>query len=237
MSIFHVTILSLFPEIFPGPLSCSLSGKSLEKQIWSYHVVNIRDFGITRHKVVDDTNYGGGSGLVMRADVLSNALDYALTLFPTKYVYYFSPKGKVINQSAIHDVVQNKQIILICGRFAGIDQRILEHYNITELSLGDFILAGGEIAALALMESCIRLLPGVVKNQESISEDSFGNFGTVHGILEYPLYTKPIDWCGYKVPKILLSGNHALIKEWRTKEAMKITCERRPDLLSNKKTS
>lgn len=232
-SMFHVTILSIFPEMFPGCLQYSLAGQALEKNIWSYNVVNIRDFGITRHKNVDDTSYGGGNGLIMRPDVLSDSIDYALSFIPNAVIYYMSPRGKLLNQRVVSDITMDKEIIIICGRFEGIDERVIEEYNVREISLGDFILSGGEIAAIALLDSCIRMLPGVLSNQATLEEESFSDRYGEGGLLEYPLYTKPAVWRGKKVPDVLLSGNHKVIEEWRLKQSIDITAARRPDLIKS----
>ncbi|KJV57277.1 tRNA (guanine(37)-N(1))-methyltransferase [Orientia chuto str. Dubai] len=235
-SLFHINILSLFPEMFPGPLQYSLAGKALKKNIWSYKVINIKDFGITKHKKVDDEPYGGGCGLVMRADVLAKAIDYVLNTYTDlniqPYLYYMSPRGEIINQNFIKKIIKQKNIIIICGRFEGIDERVIEKYNILEASLGNFILSGGEIAALALLDSCIRLLPGVIANQSTLLEESFNTIEDNMTLLEYPLYTRPSEWCNLKVPDVLLSGNHKQIKEWRLNQSIKITKQRRPHFIN-----
>jgi len=229
----HITFLTTFPEIFPGPLGLSLSGKALEKGIWSYDIVNIRNFGITKHKKVDDVPYGGGSGMVVRPDVLSSAIDFALKKNSNSRILYTSPRGQVMNQQMVQDIVSinNQSLIIICLRFEGIDQRVLNYYNIEEVSLGDFILSGGEIAALALADSCIRLLEGVVENTENLKNESFNPQGELEGLLEYPLYTRPQIWKGLEVPQVLLSGHHEEIKQWRRNASLEITKLRRPDLL------
>lgn len=226
----HAVILSIFPEMFPGTLGCSLAGQALKNNIWSYDLINIRDYGITKHHNVDDAPYGGGNGLVMRPDVLGQALDKALTLAPTSKIFYPSPRGKLINQTLIQEIVASKKVIILCGRFEGIDERVIDEYNVEEISLGDFVLSGGEIAAIALLDACIRLLPGVMSNPQTIVEESFGEFAEGQ-LLEYPLYTRPVIWKERSVPEILLSGNHAEIKAWRTKQSLEITKQRRPDLI------
>lgn len=233
-NLLHAVILSIFPEIFPGPLAFSLAGKALEKNIWSYETVNIRDFGITKHKTVDDIPYGGNPGLVMRPDVLGKAIEYSQEKLSkkesvTKNIYYFSPKGTVINQNIISKIISQKNVILLCGRFEGIDQRVIDEYNITEISMGNFVLSGGEIAAIALLDACIRLLPGVISNKESLREESF-SAGNEY-LLEYPLYTRPQEWKNRSVPEILISGHHEKIKQWKKQESIKITKDRKPDLL------
>ncbi|MBP7190490.1 MAG: tRNA (guanosine(37)-N1)-methyltransferase TrmD [Rickettsiaceae bacterium] len=230
-SLFHVTILTTFPEMFPSTLQYSLAGKALERNIWSYEVVNIRDFGVGRHKNVDDEPYGGGNGLVMRPDVLSRALEYALEKKQDADIYYMSPRGKAIKQPLVKEISGKRNIIIICGRFEGIDERIISGYNACEISLGDFVLSGGEIAAIALIDACVRLLPGVLANQSTLEEESFSEFSDAGMLLEYPLYTRPQIWNGMAVPDVLLSGNHHNINQWRKAEAIKITSERRPDLL------
>ena len=231
MATFSATILTLFPEMFPGPLQYSLAGSALEKNIWSYNTINIRDFGLTKHKNVDDEPYGGGNGLVMRPDVLGAALDQALATNPDAKIYYPSPRGKLLNQSLVKEIIQNKNIIILCGRFEGIDERVIDEYNATEISVGDYILSGGEIAALAILDACIRLLPGVLANQETLASESFEDKGDFAGLLEYPLYTRPNEWRGRKVPDVLLSGHHRQIREWQFEQAKSITSKRRPDIL------
>jgi tRNA (guanine37-N1)-methyltransferase len=229
---FCVTILTLFPEMFPGPLGFSLAGKALQSKVWQYNIVDIKKFGRGKHKNVDDTPYGGGNGLVIRPDVLGAALDYAIELAKTDTIYYMSPRGQLLNQQQMQEIVAAQNIIVICGRFAGIDERVLEKYNIIELSLGDFILSGGEIACYALVDSCVRLVDGVLSNKASILEDSFGQLGADDAILEYPLYTKPQSWHNKDVPPVLISGDHKKIKEWRVEKSIEITKNKRPDLLN-----
>ena len=227
----HATILSIFPEMFPGPLGMSLAGQALAKKIWSYDMVNIRDFGITKHHNVDDTSYGGGNGMVMRPDVLGNAIDHAMTHNSGSEIFYMSPRGTPINQGLVQEIVQAGKIIILAGRFEGIDERVIDEYNIREISLGDFVLSGGEVAAMALLDACIRLLPGVLANENTIVEESFGNWVEDEKLLEYPLYTRPVTWRNREVPKILQSGNHEKIAQWRLEQSREITRLRRPDLL------
>jgi tRNA (guanine37-N1)-methyltransferase len=231
MSIFHAAILTLFPEMFPGTLQYSLAGQALQKSIWSYESINIRDFGITKHKNVDDEPYGGGNGLIMRPDVLGLALDYALQKNPGSKIYYPTPRGITLNQSVAAEIISNKKIIILCGRFEGIDERIIDEYNVTEISIGDYILSGGELAALAILDTCIRLLPGVVANQATLATESFEQGEGYAKLLEHSLYTRPVEWRGRKVPDILLSGHHEQIKKWQLEQSMLITKKRRPDLL------
>lgn len=231
MSLFHASLLTIFPEMFPGSLQYSLSGQALKKGIWSYDKLNIRDFGLTKHKNVDDKAFGGGHGLIMRPDVLGSALDYALSKSPNAKVYYPSPRGILMNQFFVKDVIKDEKIIILCGRFEGIDERVIDEYNAIEFSIGDFILSGGEIAALALLDSCVRLLPGVLENQGTLGTESFETCGDFLGLLEYPLYTRPAEWRGRKVPDVLLSGNHKKLNDWKIEQSTLITKERRPDLL------
>lgn len=227
----HFNILTLFPEMFPGSLGQSLSGKALEKTLWSYDTVNIRDFGEGVHKSVDDTPYGGGAGMVMRADIIEKAL---LSKPATGKKIYLSPRGKPLKQKKVEELSQAQNITLLCGRYEGVDQRVLDAYDFEEISIGDYVLSGGEPAALILMDACIRLLPGVMGNQETISEESFSD--GAQGLLEYPHYTRPASWAAqngevYTVPEILQSGNHAKIKDWRKEKSLDITKKQRPDLL------
>lgn len=233
MSLFHASILTIFPEMFPGQLQYSLAGQALTKKIWSYDIVNIRDFGLTRHKNVDDEAYGGSRGLIMRPDVLGPALDSALSRNPGSKIYYPSPRGKLLNQDIAHNIIQDKTIIILCGRFEGIDERIIEEYNAIELSIGDYILSGGECAALVMLDCCIRLLPGVVGNEATLQAESFEKNGEFLGQLECPLYTRPAEWRGRKVPDVLLSGHHNMIQNWKHEQSSLITKIRRPDLLKH----
>jgi tRNA (guanine37-N1)-methyltransferase len=225
---FHVNILTLFPEMFPGTLGHSLSGKALEKGAWSYSAVNIRDFAVGVHKSVDDTPYGGGAGMVMRADVIEKAL---LSIERPGRKIYLSPRGKPLTQKDVQALAATPEITLLCGRYEGVDQRILDAHGFEEISIGDYVLSGGEPAALILMDACIRLLPGVMGNAQTPAEESFAD-----GFLEYPHYTRPAHWksvdgTAHDVPAILQSGDHAKIREWRHKQAEEITRLRRPDLL------
>ena len=227
---FLATILSIFPEMFPGPLGHSLAGQALKSGIWSLNVIDIKKFGRTKHFNVDDEQYGGGNGLVMRADVLGDAIDEAITTAQTKKIYYLSPRGRPFSQRVAEEMVQEKNIIILCGRFEGIDERIIDEYNAIEISLGDFILSGGEPAAIALLDACVRLVPGVLANQETLYEESFCKEGLLQGLLEYPLYTRPPEWKWRFVPDVLLSGDHARIKKWRKERAEEVTKLKRPDL-------
>jgi tRNA (guanine37-N1)-methyltransferase len=230
----QVTFLTIFPEMFPGPLGFSLCAKALEKQIWSYNVVNIRDFGITKHKKVDDQPCGGGAGMVIRPDVLASALDFALNKYRANKIFYMSPRGMPLKQERIQvmldQTLKENNIIIICGRFEGIDQRIITYYNVEEISIGDYIISGGELAAMILVDWLVRTLDGVVSSNKSIVNDSFSMSGSLKGLLEYPLYTKPADWRGMNVPEVLLSGNHQGIEDWKIEKAREVTKKCRPDL-------
>ena len=216
-------IFTLYPEFFPGPLGKGLYGKALSEKIWKLDTVNIRDYATDKHKTVDDTTYGGGSGMLIKPDVLANSLDSNLN--SNEKIIYLSPKGKLFNQELAKKLCKEKTINLICGHFEGVDQRVIESRNIEEVSIGDFILSGGESAAFVMLDSIIRLLPGVLGNEISVEEESFEN-----GLLEYPQYTKPQIWEKKTVPDVLLSGDHAKIKDWRLSQSEAITRDRRPDL-------
>ena len=216
-------IFTLYPEFFPGPLGKGLYGKALVEKIWKLETINIRDYAIDKHKTVDDTTYGGGSGMLIKPDVLANSLDKNLN--SKEKIIYLSPKGKLLNQKLAKELSKEKTINLICGHFEGVDQRVIESRNIEEVSIGDFILSGGESAAFVMLDAIIRLLPGVLGNKTSVEEESFEN-----GLLEYPQYTKPQVWEEKTVPDVLLSGDHAKIKDWRLSQSEAITRDRRPDL-------
>jgi len=216
-------VFTLYPELFPGPLASGLYKKAMEKKLWSLEVVNIRDYASDKHKTVDDTPFGGGSGMVMRADVLADSLDKNI-FDKNESIIYLSPKGKKFDQDFAKKIL-TKNINIICGHFEGIDQRILETRNIEEVSIGDFILSGGETAAFVIIDSIVRLIPGVIGNLGSLSEETFEK-----NLLEYPQYTKPQKWEEKEVPDILLSGDHAKIKDWRLAQSEDITRRRRSDL-------
>ena len=216
-------IFTLYPEFFPGALGKGLYGKALAEKIWKLETVNIRDYTIDKHKTVDDTTYGGGSGMLIKPDVLANSLDKNLS--SREKIIYLSPKGKLFNQELAKELSREKTINLICGHFEGIDQRVIEARNIEEVSIGDFVLSGGESAAFVMLDAIIRLLPGVLGNEKSVEEENFEN-----GLLEYPQYTKPQIWEEKTVPDVLLSGDHAKIKDWRLSQSEAITRDRRPDL-------
>lgn len=224
-------ILSLFPEMFPGPLGTSLAGKGLADGAWTLSVRDIREFATDRHRTVDDSPFGGGAGMVMRPDVLAPAIDAAVEkAAPGSPVIYFSPRGRVMDQALVRKLAEGPGAVFVCGRFEGIDQRVLDARDVEEVSLGDFILSGGEIAALALMDAVVRLLPGVTGNRASLEEESFEN-----GLLEYPHYTRPPVWEGREVPEVLLSGHHEKIREWRLRQSEELTKERRQDLWERRK--
>ena len=220
---FQAQVFTLYPEVFPGPLSKGLSGKALSNKLWSLEVINIRDAATDKHKTVDDTPYGGGTGMLLRADVLANALDQKVK--KGERVFYLSPKGKKFDQKLAQDLSKEKSISLICGHFEGVDERVLTTRNIEEISIGDYVLSGGETAALVVLDSILRLLPGVLGNDKSSVDETFEN-----GLLEYPQYTKPQIWEEKSVPDVLLSGDHNKIKDWRLSQSEAITRDRRPDL-------
>jgi len=217
-----VVVLTLFPEMFPGPLAHSLAGRALLDGVWALETVDIRDFASDKHRSVDDAPFGGGAGMVMRPDVVDKAIGAAHKRGP---LIYLSPRGRPLSQARVADLAQAPGATLLCGRFEGVDQRVLEARDVEEVSLGDFVLSGGEPAALALIDAVVRLLPGVAGNQGSLLEESFASF-----LLEYPHYTRPQEWQGRVVPDILLSGHHAKIEAWRLRQAEQITRLRRPDL-------
>ena len=216
-------IFTLYPEFFPGPLGKGLYGKALAEKIWKLETVNIRDYTNDKHKTVDDTTYGGGSGMLIKPDVLANSLDKNIK--SKEKIIYLSPKGKLFNQQLAKELSKEKTVNLICGHFEGIDQRVIEARNIEEVSIGDFVLSGGESATFVMLDAIIRLLPGVLGNEKSVEEESFEN-----GLLEYPQYTKPQIWEEKTVPDVLLSGDHAKIKDWRLSQSEAITRRQRPDL-------
>ena len=223
-------IFTLYPELFPGPLGIGLYKKALEKKLWSLEVVNIRDYSVDKHKTVDDTPFGGGSGMLMRADVIANSLDKNIS-DKAEPIIYLSPKGKKFDQTYAKKIL-NKNINIICGHFEGVDERLLETRNIEEISVGDFVLSGGEIGALVIIDSIVRLIPGVLGNSNSLKDETFER-----NLLEYPQYTKPQKWEKKDIPEVLLTGDHAKIKDWRLDQSEDITRRRRPDLWSEYKKS
>ena len=216
-------IYTIFPEIFPGFLGYSLTGRALDEGRWSFETVNIRDYALDKHGSVDDTPCGGGAGMVMRADILGRALE---ANHKGGRILVMSPRGKPLTQQLVRELSQEQEISVICGRFEGIDERVLEAYQVEEVSIGDYVLTGGEQAAQIMFDAIIRLLPGVLGNALSTESESFEDC-----LLEYPQYTRPVEWKGRKVPDVLLSGHHKKIEDWRKEQAIKITQERRPDLL------
>lgn len=227
----RASVLTLFPEMFPGPLGFSLVGQALEAGLWSLSLHQIRDSGIGRHRAVDDTPAGGGAGMVMRADVLADAIDRARASNPDVPLLYLSPRGVPFTQARAHALSQGPGVMLLAGRFEGIDERLIEGRGLSEVSIGDYVLSGGELAAMTLLDACVRLIPGVLGAEDSLRQESFED-----GLLEYPQYTKPRDWEGRPIPEVLLSGDHRKIAAWRRAEAERITRERRPDLLAPKPT-
>ena len=220
---FTARIFTLYPDMFPGPLNEGLFRKAMEKNIWNLEKIDIRKYATDKHTTVDDTPYGGGSGMLMKPDVVASAIDKNVK--KGEKVIFLTPRGKIFNQNIAKELSSEKTINIICGRFEGIDQRVVETRNIQEYSLGDFILSGGETAAFVFVDAILRLLPGILGNENSIKDESFEN-----GLLEYPQYTKPQIWEEKEVPNVLLSGDHAKIKHWRLSQSEAITRVRRPDL-------
>jgi tRNA (guanine37-N1)-methyltransferase len=222
-------ILTLFPEMFPGPLGVSVVGTALANDLWTLKAHQIRDHGLGKHRTVDDSPAGGGAGMVMRADVIATGLDAVRAATPQEPplpAIYLTPRGTPLTQARVRTLAQGSGVILLAGRFEGVDQRVIDGRAFEEVSIGDYVLSGGELAAMVLLDACVRLLPGVLGGTDSLSEESFeGN------LLEYPQYTRPRDWEGHAIPDILLSGDHKKIAAWRRAEAERITAERRPDLL------
>ena len=222
---FAATILTLFPEMFPGPLGLSLAGEALARGLWSCQARDIRAHGRGRHRAVDDTPAGGGPGMVMRADVLADSLDAAAGADDSRPRLLMSPRGAPLSQARVRGWAAGPGLVILCGRFEGVDERVIAGRRLIEVSIGDYVLSGGEIAALALLDACVRLLPGVMGKPESAAQESFEA-----SLLEYPHYTRPREWEGHAIPEVLLSGDHARIAAWRRAEALRITRERRPDL-------
>ena len=220
---FLAQVFTLYPEVFPGPLAKGIYGKALSNKLWNLNVINIRDSATDKHKTVDDTPYGGGTGMLLKANVLADSLDQNIK--KGEKVFYLSPKGKRFDQKLAQDLSKEKSISLVCGHFEGVDERVLTTRNIEEISIGDYVLSGGETAALVVLDSILRLLPGVLGNDKSSTDETFEN-----GLLEYPQYTKPQIWEKKIVPEVLLSGDHSKIKDWRLSQSEAITRDRRPDL-------
>jgi len=224
----HFNILTIFPEMFPGTLSSGVVGRALDKGIWSYNAINIRDFAINNYGSVDDEQFGGGAGMVMRPDVVGNAID---SVKEKGKIIFFSPRGRVLNQKLVHEYAKCKTITLLCGRYEGLDQRVIDEYDIEEVSIGDYVLSGGEVAAQVFIDSCVRLLDNVVGG----GLEATGNESFEIGGLEWPLYTRPSVWRGQSVPEVLLSGHHGNIERWRKQQSDEITRKRRPDLIKENK--
>ena len=221
------SVFTLYPEMFPGPLGASMSGTALNKGVWSLEAINIRDHGLGRHRAVDDTPAGGGPGMVLRADVLAASLDEGVRADDPRPRLLMSPRGAPLTQTMARAFAAGPGLVVVCGRFEGVDERVIEGRELIEVSIGDYILSGGEIAALTLLDACVRLLPGVMGKDQSGDEESFEG-----GLLEYPHYTRPRDFEGRSIPETLLSGDHARIARWRREQSEKLTRERRPDLLA-----
>ncbi|MGH6947773.1 MAG: tRNA (guanosine(37)-N1)-methyltransferase TrmD [Kiloniellales bacterium] len=219
----RASVLTLFPDFFPGPLAGSLAGKALEKGLWALEALDIRDFARDKHRSVDDAPFGGGAGMVMRPDVVDAALE-AVADRPGP-VFYLSPRGRLLDQALVRELAEAPGVTLLCGRYEGVDERVLEARRVAELSIGDYLLSGGELAALVVIDAVVRLLPGVMGNEASPDEETFER-----GLLEYPHYTRPAEWQGRKVPEVLLSGHHEEIRRWRAELSKRLTKERRPDL-------
>ena len=224
---FTATILTLYPEMFPGPLGVSLAGKALAGGVWGLDVRDIRDHATNRHRQVDDTPAGGGPGMVMRADILAAAIDAASPVDDPRPRLLMSPRGRPLTQGLVRELAREPGLVIVCGRFEGVDERVIEARGLTEVSIGDFVLSGGEPAAIALLDAVVRLLPGVMGKEASGAEESFEQ-----GLLEHPHYTRPRLWEGREIPEILVSGDHAAIARWRHDEAVKLTRTRRPDLIA-----
>ena len=220
---FQAKVFTLYPELFPGPLAKGLYGKALTNKLWSLSAINIRDSATDKHKTVDDSPYGGGTGMLLKADVLATSIDQNIK--KGERIFYLSPKGKKFDQKLAQDLSKEKSLSLICGHFEGVDERVLNTRNIEEISIGDYVLSGGETAALVVLDSILRLLPGVLGNDKSSTDETFEN-----GLLEYPQYTKPQIWDEKTVPDVLLSGDHNKIKDWCLTQSEAITRDRRPDL-------
>ncbi len=219
-------VITLFPTAFPGVLGESLTGKALQEGLWQLETIDLRTFGKGRHRNVDDTPAGGGAGMVLRPDVLGEAIEQAMAgTTPNWPLIYLSPRGRPMDQALMRRLARADGVTLLCGRFEGVDERVLEHYRIEEISLGDFVMTGGEIAAQALIDATVRLIPGVLGNAASTEEESFSA-----GLLEHPQYTRPAEWQGRPIPDVLMSGHHGRIEQWRREQAERITRERRPDL-------
>ena len=226
---FRASVLTLYPEMFPGPLGQSLSGRALADGRWALETVQIRDFATDRHRSVDDTPAGGGAGMVLRPDVLARAIDHAAPASDRRPRLLMSPRGERLDQRLVREIAGGEGVTIVCGRFEGVDQRVIEARGLREVSIGDFILSGGEAAAIVLLDAVVRILPGVMGNAESGTHESFED-----GLLEHPHYTKPAEFEGRSIPAVLTSGNHAAVDAWRREEALRLTRERRPDLVAGR---
>ncbi|CAG7589264.1 MAG: tRNA (guanosine(37)-N1)-methyltransferase TrmD [Candidatus Midichloria sp.] len=224
-----VHILALFPELFPGPLASSITGRALKEAIWEIKAIDVRNYATDKHKTVDDCPYGGGGGMVIRPDILGQAIEENF-ISNQNEIIYLSPRGELFNQGLARELTQRKGINIICGRFEGIDERVINEYRIREVSIGDFVLSSGDIAAYSLLDACVRLLPRVLGNDSSLVQESFGLDHNYEMLLEYPHFTRPQNWRDRQVPEVLLSGNHQLIENWRLEQAKQKTKEQRPDL-------
>lgn len=231
--VWQARIVTLFPEAFPGTLGLSLTGRALQQGLWQLHTHNLRDFGVGKHRNVDDTPAGGGAGMVMRADVVGAAIEQAQSHARGRWpILYMSPRGRPFDQAMARDLARCDGVTMLCGRFEGVDQRVLDHFGMTEVSLGDFVMTGGEIAAQAMLDATVRLLPGVLGNAQSAVDESHAS-----GLLEHNQYTRPAKWQGLDIPPVLQSGNHAEIARWRREQSEKLTKDRRPDLWSRQKNT
>lgn len=226
----HITILTIFPEIFPGPLAHSIAGKALKKKLFIIEPIDIRDFAYDKRKSVDDKVFGGGAGMLIKPDVLSEAIDSVLAKRKFSRMIYFSPRGKKFEQKIAAELATEKSILILCGRYEGVDQRVFEEYQFEEYSIGDYILSGGEVAALTAIDACVRMIPGVIENDKVHDLESFSSNGEKK-FLEYDQYTRPSEWRGRKVPEVLVSGNHKEIERWKIENSLKKTKLIRPDLL------
>lgn len=226
-----VKIFTLFPEVFEPYFKTSILGRALKKELWNYEVINIRDYSKEKHKKVDDVPFGGGCGMVIQPEVVATAIDENCDTKNTKF-YYMSPRGKVFNQKMVNDVLKHETIAIICGRYEGLDQRVIDEYNMEEISIGDFVLTGGELPALTFIDCCVRCIEGVLGDYNSLDSESFGGIknSKYDNLLEYPLYTQPRIWRNREVPEVLLSGHHQNIENWKLQESEKITQKSRPDL-------
>jgi tRNA (guanine37-N1)-methyltransferase len=223
--VWTASIATLFPEMFPGPLGCSLAGRALSDGLWRLETVNIRDSALDKHRTVDDAPFGGGASMVLKPDVVDAAITAAQAHVPEAPCLYLSPRGRLLDQARVKELAAGPGVVILCGRYEGVDERVIEARGLEEVSLGDFVLSGGEPAAMTLLDACVRLLPGVIGNEESLAEESFAT-----GLLEYPLYTRPQEWAGRAVPEVLVSGHHELVRVWRQNQMEQITRARRPDL-------